>query len=123
MLDATLKPYSTSALQLTWSTWNEMCDFIKDKLYFGGGVFLDDASKTPLPEGRTSSTIGLWINTPSGKLLCKQDDYIVLMPDGSYSVVTQHLFNMMWDKKPSPIEMERLTKTQKLDSFPYNPNL
>ena len=117
MFDLTSKTCKTTAVQLTWGTWCEICDFIKDNRFFGGGVFLDNNSKLPLPEGKTSNTIGLWINTPAGKLLCKQDDYVVLLPDGSYGVYTQHLMDLMWNKKARLIN--NLAKPQNLNTFPY----
>jgi hypothetical protein len=70
------KPIEIEAFQLRWDTWNEICDFV-DKKSFGGGVYLHDKTKFPIPEGEVSNTIGLWIETLKGRMLATQNDWII----------------------------------------------
>lgn len=73
------KPVVIEAVQLLWSTWNEMCDHAGvGKLTDGKpeGCYLNDEGY-PLPEGKTSETIGLSIPTLEGVMIGKQGDWII----------------------------------------------
>lgn len=56
------KPVVIEAVQLTWANWSEICDFVP-KPWFVHGCYLDDETKEPLAEGRTSNTLGLLMRT------------------------------------------------------------
>lgn len=70
------KPIVIDAIKLEWETWNEVCNFIPEK-YLEKGVYLNDKTYEVLPEGITSNTIGLLINTLEGTHLARQGDYII----------------------------------------------
>lgn len=76
------KPVVVEAMQLCWGNWNEMCEFAGvGKLEDGKpqGCYLD-AEGQPLPENKTSNTMGLLIPTREGVMIACQGDYIIKEP-------------------------------------------
>ena len=69
------------SVQLTFANWNDVCDIVPSN-FFVGGVYLDDNTLVPLESGKWSSTIGLTINTPVGKLLMKENGWIIRGDNG-----------------------------------------
>lgn len=90
------KPVEVEAIQLTWSNWNEICDFV-DKEYFGGGVYLDLLGNE-MPEGQGSDIIGLKINTLEGIMLAVQDDYIIKGIQGEFYSCKPDIFHATYEK-------------------------
>lgn len=73
------KPVVIDAVQLLWTTWNEMCDFAGvGKLTEGRpeGCYVDEFGGA-LPEGHTSLRIGLHIPTLEGLMLGVEGDWII----------------------------------------------
>jgi hypothetical protein len=73
------KPVVIEAVQLNWSTWNEICDFAGvGKLTDGKpqGCCLDEKNQ-PLPDGKCSEIIGLLVPTLEGLHIARQGDYII----------------------------------------------
>ena len=90
------KPVVVEAVQLSWQTWSEVYAFIDDKKYFGSGVFLDDNTLVELPEGKTSNTMGLIINTLEGSHLARQGDYIIKGVQGEFYPCKQDIFEQTY---------------------------
>lgn len=112
------KPTVVQALQLRWSNWNSVGDFLGDKRYFGGGVFLDDVTGMPLGEGKTSSTIGMYLHTANGQLLVRQNDYIVRYVDGSLGVIPSSLASTLLDLENENKQYGQVELTDDHKSFP-----
>ena len=73
------KPVVIEAVELQWSTWNEMCDFADvGKLKEGKpeGCYIGDDGEA-LPDGRTSEVIGLRIPTLEGVMLAREGDFVI----------------------------------------------
>jgi len=77
-------------LQLTWTNWGNICDFI-DKKNFITGVHLDDISKCTLPNDQTSNTIGMYMKMEEELVLVKQNDFII-KENNTYKVMTELQF-------------------------------
>jgi hypothetical protein len=92
------KPVVIDAIQLNWGTWNEVCDFIDDKQAFGGGVYLDDETFEKMPEGITSNTMGLLINTLEGQHLARQNDYIIKGVNGEFYPCKPDIFEKTYEQ-------------------------
>lgn len=78
-------------LQLTWSNWSYICDLIP-KENFITGVYLDDNTKQPLDDERTSNTLGLYIKLNGGKTLVKEGEFII-KDNNSITILTELQFN------------------------------
>jgi hypothetical protein len=83
------KPVVVEAVQLTWATWNEICDFVP-KPWFVRGVWLD-GDGLPLPENKTNmiaggnSGLGLLMHTlESEEFLARGDDWIIKGVNGEF---------------------------------------
>lgn len=75
----TKKAITVEAVQLLWSTWQEMCEFANvGKLADGRptGCYVGDDGKA-LPDNETSETMGLLIPTLEGTMLAKQGDWVI----------------------------------------------
>lgn len=80
-------------VQLTWSTWNEVCEFVPDD-QFVRGVYLDE-NGYPLPEGKSRwahDAIGLILRGPDGReFVAREWDW--LMKDENGQVVVKRWVN------------------------------
>jgi len=113
------KPVVIEAIQLTWSNWNKICDFVPkpwfdrgvyldDKgqvLWFDRGVYLDDKGQV-FPEGKTSDKMGLLINTLesnliTGSLLATEGDWIIQGVKGEFYPCNPDIFVATYDKVES----------------------
>ncbi|MHB9144713.1 MAG: hypothetical protein ACYC5Y_05180 [Symbiobacteriia bacterium] len=94
-------PVIIDAIQLTWGTWNDVCDFVS-KEAFGGGVYLDDETGAELPEGRTSNTMGLKIKTLEGTMLARQGDYIIRGVNGEFYPCKPDIFERTYEPAETP---------------------
>lgn len=95
------KPVVIEAVQLLWRNWSDICDFVP-RPWFERGVFLDDATKAPLPEGRTSNTIGMFLNTlesdkVTGALLATEGDWIIRGVNGEFYPCKPDIFEKTYD--------------------------
>lgn len=81
-------------IQLTWSNWSNVCEFVS-KENFIIGVFLDDDTKLPIENDKhTSNTIGLLLKLNNRKILVKQDDYIIKEND-TIKIMNQIQFDIL----------------------------
>lgn len=95
------KPVVIDAVQLLWRNWSDICDFVP-RPWFERGVFLDDVTKAPLPEGRTSNTIGMLLNTlesdkVTGALLATEGDWIIRGVNGEFYPCKPDIFEKTYD--------------------------
>ena len=90
------------AVQLTWSTWNEVCELLK-----GHAMGFNDSAEAPKargsyvgPDGNatedTNGRIGLWVPGPNGAWLAVENDWIILGPDGELSACKPELFAVLF---------------------------
>jgi len=98
------KPVVIEAIQLTWSNWNKICDFVP-KPWFDRGVYLDDKGQV-FPEGKTSDKMGLLINTLesnliTGSLLATEGDWIIQGVKGEFYPCKPDIFVATYDKVES----------------------
>ena len=95
------RPVVIDAVKLTWSNWNEVCDFVP-KPWFEHGVYLDDTTKEVLSEGKVSETVGLLLNTlesnkVTGSLLATQGDWIIKGVKGEFYPCKPDIFEATYD--------------------------
>lgn len=95
------KPVVIEAVQLTWANWSDICDFVP-KPWFERGVFLDEETKEVLPEGGSSNTIGLLLNTlesnkVTGSLCATQGDWIIKGVNGEFYPCKPDIFWATYD--------------------------
>lgn len=96
------KPVEIEAVQLTWQTWNEICDFIP-KPWFVRGVWLDAQGK-PLPIDQTNFKahgnvgLGLILNTlESQSFIAKGDDWIIKGVNGEFYSCKPDIFEKTYE--------------------------
>jgi len=94
------KPVVIEAVQLTWGTWNEICDFVP-KPAFERGVYLDDNGEV-LPGDSTSRRMGLLLNTlesnkVTGSLLATEGDWIIKGVKGEFYPCKPDIFAATYD--------------------------
>jgi len=72
------KPVEVEAVQLTWQTWNEVCELIGEFPDGMKGVYVDPntGQATDIPLG-DQGEIGLEIPTLEGTMLARQGDWII----------------------------------------------
>ena len=96
------KPVVIEAMQLSWDTWSEICEFVP-KPWFVRGVYLDDETKALLPEGRTSNTMGLLMKTlESQEFLAQQGDWIIKGVSGEFYPCKPDIFAATYEPVPEP---------------------
>lgn len=90
------KPATIEAIQLDWSTWSQVCDFMKEDggKYFGR-VNVDKDGK---PTGDQGLLIGLIIKTDEGDMLAKQGDWIIRGVKGEFYACKPDVFEMTYEK-------------------------
>ena len=96
------KPVVIEAMQLSWDTWSEICEFIP-KPWFVRGVYLNDETKELLPEGHTSNTMGLLMKTlESQEFLAQQGDWIIKGVSGEFYPCKPDIFAATYEPVPEP---------------------
>ena len=92
------KPVVIEAVQLTWATWNEICDFVP-KPWFVRGCYLDNYTKEVLTDPNTSDTMGLILKTlESNEFVAQQGDYIIKGVKGEFYACKPDIFEMTYEK-------------------------
>jgi hypothetical protein len=92
---------TVDALQLTWASWNAICDFVPVPAG-GKGCYLDNQGE-PLPEGQTSDRIGLFLFHPGSgldrsiKAIVRQDDWVVRDTQGVVYCLPDSLFKKIYE--------------------------
>jgi hypothetical protein len=92
------KPLVIEAVQLTWQTWSDICEFI-DPPFFGRGVYLDKENNI-LPTFQTSERMGLEIKTLEGTMLAVQGDYIIKGIKGEFYPCKPDIFEATYEALP-----------------------
>ena len=95
-------PVEIQAIQLTWTNWNAVCDFVP-KPWFVKGVWLDKDGN-PLPDGETNmqpsdnTNLGLIIKTlESQEFLAKGNDWIVRGVEGEFYACKDSIFRTTYE--------------------------
>ncbi len=84
------KPVVIDAIQLNWSNWDAICDFLS-KDAFVGGVYLDESLKVC---SDVTERVGLHINTLTGQILAVEGDYIVMGIHGEFYPCKPDIFEL-----------------------------
>ena len=74
------KPIEITAVQLLWSTWNEMCDHAGVGQLIDGkpmGCYVTDDGVGASENFSPDAVMGLWIPTLEGLMLAKEGDWVI----------------------------------------------
>ena len=99
------KPVVIDAVQLRWDTWNEMCDFagvgkLTDNKPQGCSI---DTDGQPLPESKGyTDEIGLLIPTLEGRMVGRQNDWIIRGIKGEFYPCKPDIFEATYEPVTSP---------------------
>jgi hypothetical protein len=93
------KPVVIEAMQLNWSKWNEICDFVP-RPWFEEGVYLDE--KGEVMQSGSSEKMGLLLNTlesnkKTGSLLATEGDWIIKGVNGEFYPCKPDVFEKTYD--------------------------
>jgi hypothetical protein len=93
------KPVVIEAVQLTWDTWSEMCEFIGDRFVLDGfmGCYVDGAGKAT---DAVTETMGLKIPTLEGEMLGVQNDWIIKGVKGEFYPCKPDIFAATYEREP-----------------------
>lgn len=89
------KPIEIEAVKLTWSNWNEVCDFITLPWGDNGvhGVYTKEGVKTD----NNADHIGLVIPTLEGEMLAVENDYIIKGVQGEFYPCKPDIFHATYE--------------------------
>ena len=77
------RPVEVDAVQLTWGTWSEICEFVP-KPWFVRGCYLDDAGKET-EDKNVTRRVGLILRTlESQEFLAQEGDWIIKGVKGEF---------------------------------------
>jgi hypothetical protein len=101
------KPVEVEAVQLTWQTWNEVCEFVGDKAVregFVGGLLQPDGSYEWGEPARPhdGSKIAAKIPTLEGDLIANENDWIIRGVKGELYPCKPDIFEATYE----PLESE-----------------
>ena len=99
------KPMVVEALQLKWSTWQEMCDFIGvGKLSDGKpeGCYLGPDNK-PREGHEMDDKIGILIPTLEGVMIGAENDWIIKGIKGEFYPCKPDIFEATYEEVKEPI--------------------
>ena len=98
------KPVVIEAVQLTWQTWNEICDFVP-KPWFVRGCFLDENGYETAASG--SNRMGLVMKMlESQEFIAQQGDWIIRGVKGEFYPCKPDIFAETYDAEPAPPDTE-----------------
>lgn len=94
------RPVVVEAMQLLWTNWSEMCDFVgvgrlSDGKPEGCYVGTDGKGMDSFPGGE--ARIGLWIPTLEGLMLGVQDDWIIKGVQGEFYPCKPDIFDATYE--------------------------
>lgn len=91
------KPVIIEAIQLKWSTWEEVCNFVP-KPWFNRGVWVSNTSTSYSDCKKVGyNRIGLLIDTLEGQHLAIEDDYIIKGVNGEFYPCKPDIFLKTYD--------------------------
>ncbi len=93
------KPVVIEALQLSWGTWGEMCDFadvgfLKDGKPQGGKV----DNEGGFHEGMTGDKIAMAIPTLEGLMVAQENDWIIKGVKGEFYPCKPDIFEATYER-------------------------
>ena len=93
-------PVVIDALQLDWSTWGEMCDFVPMEGSDCVGVYVnpDDETDWSVDNKWDDQIIGLLIPTLEGVMLARQGDYVICGVNGEFYPCKPDIFEKTYEK-------------------------
>jgi hypothetical protein len=93
------RPAVIEAVQLTWSNWGEIRDFVS-KEAFGRGVWLDaEGNPTATSRfGKDNDDLGLLLNTLEGEMLARGNDWIIKGVKGEFYPCKPDIFAATYEK-------------------------
>jgi hypothetical protein len=90
-------PVVIEAVQLTWATWSEVCEFVPAP-WFVRGCYLSPDGRI-LPDDKVSETMGLIIRTlESNEFVARQGDYIIKGVFGEFYACKPDIFAKTYEK-------------------------
>ena len=92
------------AVQLTWATWNEICDFIDvGKLLDGKpeGCWMDKDGKAH-DSPQEGFAMGLWIPTLEGLMVAQENDFIIKGVQGEIYPCKPDIFEQTYESVGEP---------------------
>jgi hypothetical protein len=88
------KPIPIQAVQLTWSNWNAVCDFVP-KPWFKVGCYLDADGK---PTNDTNGRLGLRMQTlESQEFIAQENDFIIKGVEGEFYACKPSVFSKTYE--------------------------
>ena len=91
-----MKPVIIEALQLTWSNWSAICNFVP-RTWSKGGCYLDAEGK-PLPEDCTSERMGLIMQTlENQEFIAQEGDWIIKGVNGDFYPCKPDIFEATYE--------------------------
>ena len=87
------KPVVIEAVQLTWQTWGEVCDFIEGS--GGTGTYINAANGDPTEN--VTESIGLIIPTLEGNMIARQGDWIIRGVKGEFYPCKPDIFEATYE--------------------------
>jgi hypothetical protein len=103
------KPVEVEAVQLSWQTWNEVCEFLGDTPVHGGWV---DPASGEFTEGNIppphlspdDAEIGCLIPTLEGDHLARQGDWIIKGVKGEFYPCKPDIFEATYEFATQPTQ-------------------
>lgn len=90
------KPVEIEAVQLTWSNWSEICDFVP-KPWFVKGTFLDKEGRAT--EDASDNRLGLIMSTlESQEFIAQENDWIIKGVNEEFYPCKPDIFEKTYEK-------------------------
>jgi len=101
------KPIEVEAVQLTWSTWSEVCEFIGPFPDGMRGVYVDKIGnpRDDYPGDRSDgqlAPLGLLIPMGGGHVLAAEHDWLIREPDGRLRPCKPEVFTANYEPAEEP---------------------
>ena len=88
------KPVVIEAVQLLWSTWSEVCEFVTVPGFVGCYI---DADGKQLPYNTSSERMGAVIPTLEGEMLAHEGDWIIKGIKGEFYPCKPDIFEATYE--------------------------
>ena len=92
------KPCVIDAIQLTWQTWQQVCDFVSKEAFVRGVWVNNETSAYSDNKKDRYDRIGLIIHTLEGEHLAVQGDYIIKGVNGEFYPCKPEIFEKTYEK-------------------------
>lgn len=91
------KPVVIDAVQLTWSNWDEICDFVH-KDYFVSGRYIHPKTLHVEDNPKKGYVMGLEIKTLEGNHFALENDWIIKGIHGEFYPIKNSIFEKTYEK-------------------------